>query len=67
MLIYAEKNNCTDCKFLIDFKKKILLNFNQKTSEEIILYFQHPCRQNYSNFYSLFLLLKSITAIEKKR
>ena len=24
MLIYAEKNNCTDCKFLIDFKKKMV-------------------------------------------
>ena len=43
-----------------------LSNYNQKTSEEIISYFQQYCRRNYDDFYSLFLFLKSLTAIKNE-
>ena len=64
---YCKKSPCSNCKFIKDFKDYFLSNFNQKSSSEIISYFQKHCRQNHNEFYFLFKLLKSIAAIEKQK
>ena len=63
----CRKNNCNNCKFIMEYRNLFLSNFNHKTSEEIISYFQQYCRQNCDDFCSLFLFLKSLAAIEKER
>ena len=63
----CRKNYCNNCKFIMEYRIFFLSNYNQKTSEEIISYFQQYCRQNYDDFYSLFLFLKSLTAIKNER
>ena len=66
-LNYCKKSPCSNCKFIKDFKDYFLSNFNQKSSSEIIFYFQNHCRQNYNEFYVLFKLSKSIAAIKKHK
>ena len=63
----CRKNNCNNCKFIMEYSKFFLSNYNQKISKEIISYFQQYCRQNCDDFYFLFLFLKSLAAIEKER
>ena len=63
----CRKSHCNNCKSFMEYRKNFLSNYNQKTSEEMISYFQQYCRQNYDDFYSLFLFLKSLAAIEKER
>ena len=67
MLICAEKIIVTIVNLLWSIEFFFLSDYNQKTSEEIISYFQQYCRQNYDDFYSLFLFLKSLTAIKNER
>ena len=64
---YCRKSPCSNCKFIQDFKEYFLSNFNRKSSSEIISYFQNHCRQHYNEFYFLFKLLESISAIEKQK
>ena len=67
MLIRAEKIVVRIVYLLWSIEIFFLSNYNQKTSEEMISFFQQYCRQNYDDFYSLFLFLKSLAAIEKER
>ena len=67
MLISPEKIHCNNCKSFMEYRKIFLSNYNQKTSEEMISYFQQYCRQNYDGFYSLFLFLNSLAAVGKER
>ena len=63
----CKKDDCNDCKFVLDYRKNVLSNYNHKTSEELIFHFQQYCRQNYNDFYSMFLFLQSIAAIDKEK
>ena len=62
----CRKNKCGDCKLIMEYRDYFLRNFSKKTSHELISFFQQHCRLNHSTFYSLFLLLKSIAAIDKE-
>ena len=64
---YCQRKPCSRCRFISDFKKYFLLNFERMKSFEIISYFQNYCRYNYHDFYYLFKLLKSIAVIEKEK
>ena len=62
----CKKDDCNDCKFVLDYKKTFLSNYNHKTSEELIFHFQQYYRQNYNDFYSMFSFLRSIQLPKKK-
>ena len=46
----CKKDDCNDCKFALDYRKKILSNHSHKTTKELIFHFQQYCRQNYLIF-----------------